>query len=200
MAIPELTRVARVTVAGTAEPNSAIKVYVLDETLAIVKVENGLADSVGNFIIIVSLPEGTSRLEVSATDEAGNEGSRRFYGTITVDSMVPTVTITSPAPDSSTDRASIAIVGKVSESAKWTLIAPVGTWSGRTDAQGNFSVSISLVEGANTIIVTAEDDVGNVSTPKSITVTRTVTAWGTYAIILVIVALILAAIAIFRKR
>ncbi|MFN4132780.1 MAG: hypothetical protein ACK4GQ_00180, partial [Candidatus Hadarchaeales archaeon] len=65
---------------------------------------------------------------------------------------------------------------------------------------GSFSYYVSLAEGGNTIIATARDAQGNVSTPASVQVTRRVTPWMTYAIILVIVALILAAIAIFRKK
>lgn len=197
--IPERTRAATVTVAGTAEPKATVKIVVKQD--AEVKVtQTTTADELGNFSLKVTLPEGTSSIWVSAIDRAGNEGPARLYGTIVVDSAVPTVTIISPADKTTTSQASIAVVGRVSESAKWTVIAPAGTWSGRTDKDGNFSVSIALVEGTNTIVVTAEDDAGNVSTPKSIEVTRTVTAWGTYAIILVIIALILAAIAIFRRK
>ncbi|MDI6819975.1 MAG: Ig-like domain-containing protein [Candidatus Hodarchaeaceae archaeon] len=199
VAIPERTKVASVTVAGTAEARAKIKIYVMQNT-TVVRTEETTADELGNFSLKVTLPEGTSRIEVSATDRAGNEGPKRLYGTVTVDSTVPTISIISPADKTITDQASIAIVCKVSEEAKWTVVAPAGSWTGKTDADGNFSLSIALVEGTNTIIVTAEDDVGNVSAPKSIEVTRTVTAWGTYAIILVIVALILAAIAIFRKK
>jgi len=38
------------------------------------------------------------------------------------------------------------------------------------------------------------------SSYDSVTVTRTVTPWGTYAVVLVIIALILAAIAILRVK
>jgi bacillopeptidase F len=197
--IPERSRVSSITVAGTAEPKATVKIVVKQDS-EVKATHTTTADDQGNFSLRITLPEGTSSIWVSAIDEAGNEGPARLYGTIVVDSAVPTVTITSPPDKTTTSQASIAVVGKVSEQAKWTVIAPAGTWTGRTDKDGNFSVSIALVEGTNTIVVTAEDDAGNVSAPASIQVTRTVTAWGTYAIILVIIALILAAIAIFRRK
>ena len=197
--IPERSRVSSITVAGTAEPKATVKIVVKQDA-EVKATHTTTADDQGNFSLRITLPEGTSSIWVSAIDEAGNEGPARLYGTIVVDSAVPTVTITSPPDKTTTSQASIAVVGKVSEQAKWTVIAPAGTWTGRTDKDGNFSVSIALVEGTNTIVVTAEDDAGNVSAPASIQVTRTVTAWGTYAIILVIIALILAAIAIFRRK
>jgi subtilase family serine protease len=66
-------------------------------------------------------------------------------------------------------------------------------------SDGSFAVNVPLAEGANTIIVSAEDAAGNRDS-ASVTVERTVTPWGTYAIVLVVIALVLAAIAIFRKR
>ncbi|GAI40625.1 unnamed protein product, partial [marine sediment metagenome] len=62
---------------------------------------------------------------------------------------------------------------------------------------GSYSYSLALSEGPNTIVVQAIDGIGNASTVASETVERTVTPWSIYAIVLVIVALILAAIAIF---
>ena len=67
-------------------------------------------------------------------------------------------------------------------------------------SSSTFSYSVPLSEGRNTILVSVSDGV-NVSSTATINITRTVTPWMTYAaIILVIIALVLAAIAIFRKR
>ena len=189
---------------GYAEANSTIKVYAAS-TLTLI--DQGMADSSGYYRFTVTLPEGTHDIYISATDAAGNESDKVLYGTVTVtitpvppvDTVVPVVSITAPEAEVTTDEASIVIVGKVSELAEWTVSAPSGIWSGTTDSAGNFSASISLVEGTNTIIVTAVDAAGNPSTPVSIEVTRTVVPLETYAIVLVIILLVLAAIAVLKR-
>jgi hypothetical protein len=67
------------------------------------------------------------------------------------------------------------------------------------NSDGTFSISAALSEGSNTITIRAVDSAGNIGS-AIITVIRTVTPWATYAVILVIVALILAAIAILRAK
>ncbi|TDA31136.1 MAG: hypothetical protein DSO02_07060 [Hadesarchaea archaeon] len=61
-----------------------------------------------------------------------------------------------------------------------------------------FTYSVALSEGTNTIMAIVSDGLN--SSSDSVTVTRTVTPWGTYAVVLVIIALILAAIAILRVK
>ena len=109
-------------------------------------------------------------------------------------------TITSTVPET-TDKTTLLVTGTCDDLTATVTISATAltkqTLSLGTD--GSFSYAVPLSEGTNTITIEAIDPATNSST-TTLTTERTVTSWGTYAIILVIVALILAAIAIFRKR
>jgi hypothetical protein len=136
---------------------------------------------------------------------------KQLLGFAMPDTSAPTVTISSPTSGAETTEKSILVVGNVTKDT-WedysdlTVTVQVGSVAGGTvtpDSTGHFSISATLTEGTNTISVVAEDAIGNRGSAgiTSILVTRVVTPWATYAaIILVIIALALAAIAIFRKR
>ncbi|MQY67851.1 MAG: hypothetical protein GH150_00495 [Hadesarchaea archaeon] len=188
------------------EASSTAKIYLIDQATG-----NGIstatttADAAGNFSKSLTLPEGkVVRIEVGTVDAAGNVSSRSIYGYAMVDATAPSVTLAELSE--TTDKSSITISGTVSKDS-WedlsdiTLTVQVGT--GRVvvpiGAGGSYSYSLALSEGPNTIVVQATDYVGNASTAVSATVERTVTPWMTYAIVLVIVALLMAVIAIFRK-
>jgi subtilase family serine protease len=116
------------------------------------------------------------------------------------------VSISSPAGGTTIDQSSIEITGSVTKDS-WEsyssiiLTLQVGTGSVVVPigSDGTFVYSVALSEGLNTIVARASDGV-NLGAPVTVTATRTVTPWATYAIIVVIIALILAAIAIFRRR
>jgi len=203
---PKILTTTSVTISGTAEAGATIKVYVngTEQTAA-----STTARSDGTWDITVSVASGvTSKIEVTATDAAGNESAKLLLGYAMADASAPTVTVTSPVDGLSTSESSVEVSGSVTKDA-WETYSGISVTlevAGRAgavtvplSATGTFSIAVSLSEGGNTIIVTARDAVGN-SGSASRTVTRTVTPWGTYAIILVIVALILSAVAIFKKR
>ena len=158
----------------------------------------------GSYEYTVPLSMGPNTIAVQAVDRSGNASTPRTAQiervAPTADTTAPTVTIIAPATGTSTGDASIVVTGKSTEAGTWTITASSGTLTGATDSAGNFTAPVPLVEGSNTIVVTASDAAGNVSASVSIEVTRTVTPWATYAIIVIVIALILAAIAIFRKR
>jgi len=160
----------------------------------------------------ITLPAGqTTKIQFTLTDKAGNESEKVLYGYAMPDATPPTVTITLPESGISTDVTSIILEATVTKDT-WeeyseltvridatSLTAPL-TATNVLSTDGKLTRAVELVEGTNTISVSAQDVAGNWSTVKTVTITRTVTPWATYAIIIVIVALILAAIAIFRKR
>jgi len=150
----------------------------------------------------------TQKVEVTLTDTAGNESDKLLYGYFMADGTAPTVTISSPVTATSTDKTSISITGTVAKDT-WEIYTDLtvniqvgGATPGVVtldQTSGNFTSSATLGEGTNVITITARDAAGNVGS-AAITIERTVTPLTTYAIILVVVALILAAIAIFRKE
>jgi len=145
----------------------------------------------------------TVGIGVKAYDRAGNESGMTLYGYLIYDSSAPTVEIVEK--EVKTDKASVLIHGKVKID-PWekyediyVTVQPATATINYNKATGEFTVSARLEEGVNQIVVTAADKLGNSSSGSAL-VTRTVTPWATYATILVVIALVLAAVAIFRKR
>jgi len=154
--------------------------------------------------IDVSPYEGqTVGIGVRAYDKAGNKSELTLYGYLIYDAKAPTVEIVEK--ELKTDKASVVIHGKVKID-PWekydditVTVQPLTAAIAYNRATGEFTVSAKVEEGTNIVTVTATDKVGNSSTAYA-TITRTVTPWATYATILVVIALVLAAVAIFRKR
>ncbi|MBA7502652.1 hypothetical protein ES706_01245 [subsurface metagenome] len=197
---PVVVKDASRTIVGTAEAGAKITVYgTVDTTEKVLATTTAESQWTATFTLTAG---STTKIEVSATDEAGNESaSRELYGWMLADASAPTVTLAEVSD--TTDKTSITISGTVTKDAweDWseiTLTVQVGTGSVEVPCVGgSYSYSLALSEGPNTIIVQATDGIGNPSDVAHATVERTVTPWSIYAIILVIVALILAAIAIF---
>ena len=193
------------------EVSSTAKIYLIDQaTGSVISTETTEATATGDFSKSLTLAEGkVIRIEVETIDAAGNVSSRVTYGYVMIDATAPAVTL-DELPEA-TDSTSIVLSGTVKKDSweDWsdiTLTVQLGTGQVTvpiTEVSGNdgsYSYSLSLAEGSNTIVVQAIDEAGNPSDVAHATVERTVTPWGTYAIVLVIVALVMAAIAIFRKK
>lgn len=184
-----------------AEEGATVKVYLNDSLTAHT---SAIVDAYGRWSVTITLTAGqTTKVEVTLTDTAGNESTRYLYGYVMADGTAPTVSIeTAPA---STDKASVMICGTISKDAWETyaeitvVVSPTTATLSYNEENGGFTVSAPLSEGLNLIAVSATDGANNTGI-GSVSIERTVTAWATYAIIIVIVALVLAAIAIFRKR
>jgi hypothetical protein len=218
-AVRVATKSSTLALGGTAENNATIKVYVTTDGGAnwTATSTTATATSVGNWSIASFDLSGyagqTIGLAVSATDSAGNESTKTLYGYLLYDSTAPSVTISSPTSSSTTDQSSVTITGTVAfdswETASGiTLTLQTGRGSvsvpitSSAAGSGTFTYDVTLNEGANTIIVRATDSLADVGDPSTIMVTRTVTSWATYAIVVVIIAPILAVIGVttFRKK
>jgi hypothetical protein len=209
------TKLSTLTLTGTAETGATITLYVTTDGGATWTVTSTTATatagvwSIANFSLSDYAGQ-TLGLAITATDSAGNESTRTLYGYMLYDSTAPSVTISSPTTASTTDQPTVTVTGTVTfdswETASGitlTLQTGMGSVSVPITSSatgGTFSYSVALNEGANTIIARATDSLANIGNPSTIIVTRTVTSWATYAIVVVIIALILAAIAIFRKK
>jgi hypothetical protein len=208
---PDIKTTRTVSLSGTAEPGATIRIWTsLDPFTSETNVENVVADEDGTWAKTLTIDQGvTVRIRVSQVDTAGNEGPKATYGYLKVDASAPVVVITKPATGTKTDKSTITVSGTVTKDAweSYTLDITLRLQNGVTStsivipiaSDGTFSVNVTLAEGKNSIIATATDSVGNY-TSYTVEVERTVTSWAIYAIILVIIALILAAIAIFRMR
>ncbi|MGQ9788476.1 MAG: hypothetical protein ACUVQM_04115 [Candidatus Hadarchaeaceae archaeon] len=210
--LAKATSTSTLNLAGTATANYTIKVYTTTDggvTWTEYTAGKTTATTTGAWTTSVQLSGFAGKavgIAVTATDTGGNESDRVLYGYLIYDANAPSVEITSPASGTTTDQTTVQVTGRVTKDAwesysniKLTLQVGVGSVEVPIGSDGTFVYSVALAEGMNTIVARATDGV-NVGTPVNITVTRTVTPWSTYAIIIVIVALILAAIAIFRRR
>ena len=140
-----LTTQKTLRVKGLTDPGATVKVGAVTLT----------ADNTGHFEGDLSLAEGTNLLSFVATDDVGNTATVSL--TVVLDTIAPTVEITSPANGITVKNATITISGKTEAGAS----VLVGSMLLEADAEGKFSVVVLLVNGANTIIVRASDGMGN---------------------------------------
>lgn len=121
-----------------------------------------------------ALSDGSHTVTVNVSDHDGNSATQKST-TYTVDTVPPTLNVTSPTDGFITAAASLNIVGKTNDETSSPVTVTInlnGTDQGSVTvgSDGTFSKSVTLTEGSNTILVTATDAAG-----KTSSVTRTVT-------------------------
>lgn len=121
-----------------------------------------------------TLTDGSHTFKVEVEDNDGNSAASSTIN-FTTDTIAPTLNVTSPAESGGfTSNASLTVKGTTSDSTSGVPTVNIslnGTDQGSvTVSGGSFSKVITLVNGANTIVVTATDKAGRVTT-----VTRTIT-------------------------
>ena len=132
---------------------------------------NGQAVTVnadGSFSTALTLVPGANTITVVATDTFGTQATDSR--TVTYDPTAPVITVANPADNSTTSQSFVTVSGTVSESS--TVFVKVNSDAPQAAAMsGNdFSATVNLVAGVNTIEIDATDLAGNVSSTK-----RTVT-------------------------
>ena len=121
-----------------------------------------------------AMSDGPHTVQVSASDNDGNAATAKST-TFTVDTVPPTLNVTSPADGLVTNSSSVNVGGSTNDATSSPVTIAIklnGTDQGNVTvaSDGSFSKSVTLAEGSNTIIVTATDAAG-----KTSSVTRTVT-------------------------
>ncbi|TDR14629.1 Ig-like domain-containing protein, partial [Marinicella litoralis] len=156
-------------VEGTTIPNGDITVY--DDMGNLIC--STTADGSGNFSCspVNPLPADGDVISVIVTDENGNSSSPTQ---VTVDQSAPAVpVITAPITNTTINDNSPLIVGTGEVGSLITVTGPDGqTCTDTVDLNGDWSCTLDapLADGSNTITAVAEDDLGNVSQPDSITI------------------------------
>jgi serralysin len=132
----------------------------------------------GSWSTPVTLSAGANSIVAKDTDTAGNTGSSPAV-VYTLDTVAPTVTITSPQ-SGYTNKASQTISGAVTAA---TGEAPIGTTvtlydNGSTTAlatatvtNGSWSVPVTLIAGANSIVAKDTDTAGNTGASPAVVYT-----------------------------
>lgn len=113
-----------------------------------------------SFTCGLSLPAGSQIVTVVAADVAGNQNRQEVA--LRVDSLAPAITITEPATSSTVAVKQIGVGGIVTDDDAVAAVTVNGTSAVRTGDR--FAKTVTLVDGANDIIVAATDRAGNTST------------------------------------
>lgn len=121
-----------------------------------------------------ALSDGSHTVTINCKDHDGNAATEKST-TYTVDTVPPTLNVTSPADGLITAASSVTVAGTTNDATSSPVVITIslnGTDQGTVavGTGGTFSKVITLKEGSNTIIVKAEDAAG-----KESSVTRTVT-------------------------
>jgi hypothetical protein len=149
------TGISPITVTGTVD----------DAFVAAIEVNGSVVPVTGgSWSTSVSLVEGSNLITATAVDEGGNVGSESV--TVSLDTIPPEVTITSPENGVVTDMSSIEVKGRIDDLRVKTIEV-----NGNIEQVFNryWSSVISLAEGENVITAIAADKVGNTDS-DSITV------------------------------
>ncbi len=110
----------------------------------------------------------------NVSDNDGNAASQASTS-FTVDTVPPTLNLTSPADGLITNKSTVTVSGTTNDSTSSPVAVKVIVNNGTAQnaevgSNGAFSINVNLTEGANTIKVVATDSAG-----KSTTIERTVT-------------------------
>lgn len=121
-----------------------------------------------------ALSDGSHTVTINCKDHDGNAATEKST-TYTVDTVPPTLNVTSPADGLITAASSVTVAGTTNDATSSPVVITIslnGTDQGTiaVGAGGTFSKVVTLKEGSNTIIVKAKDAAG-----KESSVTRTVT-------------------------
>lgn len=121
-----------------------------------------------------TLSDGSRTVTVDAADNDGNAAEQKST-TFTVDTIPPTLNVTSPTEGMITSTTALVVSGTTNDSTSSPVtititLNDIDQGAVTVGGDGSFSKSITLSEGANVIVVTATDAAG-----KSSSVTRNVT-------------------------
>lgn len=121
-----------------------------------------------------ALSDGSHTVAINCKDHDGNAAEEKST-TYTVDTVPPTLNVTSPADGFITAASSVTVAGTTNDATSSPVVITIslnGTDQGAVPVGtgGTFSKVVTLKEGSNTIIVKAKDAAG-----KESSVTRTVT-------------------------
>lgn len=178
--------------AGLTNNKPTIKINVTDNDSGVdlstfsLKIDSGAAITTGytttaitnghtiTYTPTTALSDGSHTITASVSDYDGNVSAVASI-TIKIDTAPPALTITEPTDNKVTNTAQCMVSGTTNDalSSPVTVAITLGgtdVGSVTVGSDGSFSKAITLVEGANTIVVTSTDALG-----KKTSVTRTVT-------------------------
>lgn len=161
--LPEATNSATLSITGEAEPKSEVTVFLNGD-----EAKKTVVDSEKEFSLSkIDLTEGENYIFALAKDLAGNVSQRSVRQVVVLDKEAPELQVTKPEDGQNfpEDKQEITIEGKTESDA----VVHINERQIVVDLDGNFSATYSLSEGANDIVVVAQDKAGN-QTKEELTV------------------------------
>lgn len=151
-----------------------------------IKIDNGSAITSGitktpsgknytcSYVPTTALSDGSHTIYINAKDYDGNAATQKSVA-FTVDTVAPTLNVTSPTEGLKTNQSSLTVSGTTNDATSSPVTVTIKLNSGSAESvtvqsNGSFSKQITLANGENTIVITATDSAG-----KSTSVTRHVT-------------------------
>jgi len=168
-AVPASVTLPNLTISGTVEAGATLIVKTTAPTLAgtIVYTSATTWET-----LVTGLVDGFNTIIFTATDAVGNTTEPQSVTTELRTSVVkPTIAITSPVQDISTNQSSVAIKGIVKNATKlaYTVNGKTYTLLPTVFSSGAFSFKVTFAkEGTYPIVVTASDAAGNTITTTRI--------------------------------
>lgn len=164
-----ITSASTITISGTLpqdllEKNDGLIRIIItrDDGSVITGAEITMPKTAGFDIARIPLSAGSNVIEAVVVLN-GVEGARSASITIVRDTTPPSLTITTPTPGEIMNGGSVAVAGKTDKDVEVQVRnETTGTIeSGRSTAQGAFSIGITLRDGTNLLTITATDGAGN---------------------------------------
>ena len=114
-----------------------------------------------------AMTDGKHTITLNASDNDGNAAAT-VTSTFTVDTVPPSLTISSPVQNLITNKAALTIAGITNDDSSSPITLTIvlnGTDQGTVDvsSDGSFTKAVTLVEGTNSIVVKAKDGAGQTS-------------------------------------
>ena len=114
-----------------------------------------------------ALGDGSHTVTVNASDNDGNAATQKST-TFTVDTIPPTLNVTSPTEGMITSTPTLVVSGTTNDATSSPVTVNIKLNNADQGAvsvggDGSFSKSVTLAEGANVIVVTATDSAGKTS-------------------------------------
>ena len=155
---------------GSGINPSTVYIKIDDGNAVQVSPEVSGATATGSYTPSTALGEGQHTVVVYGSDYDGNQSSQVSV-TFTVDTVPPTLNVTSPTDNLRTNQSQITVSGTTNDvtSSPVTVKVTVGQteYNPTVGSDGAFSQQVTLAEGENTITIVATD-----AANKSTTVTR----------------------------
>lgn len=153
----------------------------IDETTIAIKLDGGAYTTAGitttaatkgfncSYKVPTSLTNGAHTFSLKVSDHDGNEAIE-VVTSFTVDTVPPTLTVTSPVEGLITNKASLTVSGTTNDATSTPVTVTVNGTPVTVQTNGSFSTTVTLKDGSNTITIVATDAAG-----LKTTITRTVT-------------------------